>query len=213
MKIQSALFSEWYPFDKFYPQAELITLGIGDIPDPDGFLVIWGGGDIHPSLYGRPNIASSVGKIPSLRDQAEATLFKRAVDLGVPIVGICRGAQLGCALSGGVLVQHVEGHERSHGITTINGQTLISSSLHHQMMGLWGTNHELFAWSSEKLSDFYLGITDEELDLLAGIEPEIVWFPDTKCLAIQGHPEFLDLNHPFNTLTKELLLKYGIYKN
>ena len=213
MKIQSALYNEFAPFSDFFPEAEKEVVYPEDKLDPNGFLIIWGGGDIHPSLYGRPNVASQVGATPSARDFAEVALFKQAQLAGVPIVGVCRGAQLACALNGGILVQDIDGHFNTHPITTIEGEVVLASSLHHQMMGLWNTKHELFAWTSEPRSRDYIGITKEELKLIGDIEPEIVYFPESRCLAIQGHPEFVDPFHPFNKLTRKLLNRYGIISN
>lgn len=213
MKIQSALYHEFAPFSDFFPEAEQEVVLPEDKLDPNGFLVIWGGGDIHPSLYGRPNVASHVGSIPSARDRAEVALFKQAQSLGMPIVGICRGAQLACALNGGILVQDIGGHCVTHISKTIEGELVVTPSLHHQMMGLWNTKHELFAWTSEPRSSEYIGVTKKELELIGTIEPEIVYFPETRCLAIQGHPEFVEPTHPFNKLTRKLLTRYGIISN
>src|SRR3990167_1427424 len=109
-----------YPFDELYPEAEVIRdYKFSGEFKPPGILVLWGGEDIHPSFYNRPNVCSYVGFSPSMRDQIEAKLFARAVEAGLTVVGVCRGAQLGCALSGGILVQNITGHVSSHRMTTI----------------------------------------------------------------------------------------------
>lgn len=217
MKLYSAIFESFSPFNSFYPDAECIpVIEPEKITDADGALIIWGGADIHPSFYNRPNIRSYVQLNPSQRDQVEARLFARAVELGMPIIGVCRGAQLGCALSGGVLVQDVTGHGSDHRMITIDGRTFVTSSLHHQMLFPWDVDHELIAWAPVSRSRHYEGITEEEmerwprLDTEPGgyVEPEVVWFPKTKCLAIQGHPEFLPVNDPYNQYIRELTEKY-----
>ena len=218
MKLYSALYNNFHPFHKFYPDAKKeVVHGESDM-DESGFLIIHGGSDIHPALYGRSNSHSSVGTTPSFRDQSEAKLFAQAVKKGIPIMGICRGAQLGCALSGGVLVQDVDGHHWGHRVTTEDGQTMMSTSIHHQMMYPWAIEHKLIGWSSIPRSTWYQGITDQELaawpmkDYEGGeaglVEPEIVWFPQTKCLAVQGHPEMMDDKCEFNRYLKGLLDAY-----
>ena len=186
-----------------------------ELKDP-GALIIWGGGDIHPSLYLRDNVATYTGETLSLRDQAEAKLFSKAVEAGLVILGVCRGAQLGCALAGGILVQNVSGHTHDHRVTTTEGRVFPSSSIHHQMMYPWKLEHELIAWTSYPRSGYYEGLTDKELEEWPThkygernlpIEPEIVWFPITKCLAIQGHPEMMPLNCTFNQYINELVQK------
>jgi gamma-glutamyl-gamma-aminobutyrate hydrolase PuuD len=180
-----------------------------------GALIIWGGGDIHPSLYGRPNYASGTGKTLSDRDVVEVKLLEKAIEAKIPILGICRGAQLGCAAAGGILIQHVNEHGRSHMMATSDGKEMVTSSLHHQMMFPWEVEHELIAWASPARSNKYVGITEEEAKHIPKkeelyIEPEIVWFPKIKCLAIQGHPEFMDNQCLFNLYIKELCGRYGI---
>lgn len=184
--------------------------------DGPGILVIWGGSDIHPSYYNRPDIKSWVGNGPSQRDQTEAKLFAKAVKAGIPILGICRGAQLGCAMSGGILIQDVTGHGHQHRVTTVTDEVLVSSSLHHQMMYPWDIEHKLLAWATIPHSEAYIGLTEEELARIPmkkypefeepqPVEPEVVLFPTTKCLAVQGHPEYMDAHHPFNQYVKGLI--------
>ncbi len=178
----------------------------------DGFLVIWGGEDIHPSIYNQPNVASFVGAEPSRRDLGEIALIKRAEELGMLVVGVCRGAQLCCALAGGKLAQDVDNHDRTHPINLVNGDSLLTSSIHHQMMYPHAVPHELIGWSINR-SGHYDGLTEEEVNNLKGIEPEIVYFPEKKYLAIQGHPEFMDENCFFNIFCRDLISHYSTVRN
>ena len=60
------------------------------------------------------------------------------------------------------------------------------------MMNQNGTKHELIAWSTHKLSPKYIGNNSEEIaEKEIPVEPEIVFFPEVKGLAVQGHPEWL----------------------
>lgn len=221
MKLYSALYHDFHPFDKFFPDADKEVVNAKSIMEAPGLLIIHGGSDIHPSLYGRKNEHSSVGHAPSPRDQAEVLLFTQAVQKGIPILGICRGAQLGCAMASGILVQDVDGHGWGHRITTKDGRTMMTTSIHHQMMYPWKTKHELLGWSSIPRSTYYAGVTDEELadwptttyesangETEGLIEPEIVWFPELKCLAVQGHPEMMDAKCDLNNHIKDLINAY-----
>ncbi len=197
------------------PEWKREVVGPSDDLTGPGALIIWGGSDIHPSYYLRDNVHTYASAWPSERDQAEAKLFAKAVDAGLVILGVCRGAQLGCALTGGILVQHVSGHEHgNHLIATVDDKKLSTSSIHHQMMYPWKVKHELIAWSDYPKSHVYEGLTDEEMELWPTkrlgdknlpVEPEIVWFPETKCLAIQGHPEMMDSDCMFNRYIEELV--------
>ena len=73
-------------------------------------LILHGGGDISPALYNKPVAPRGGGYYkPSHRDQQEWMFIKEAVKQNIPIVGICRGAQMLCAFDGGELVQHIKG--------------------------------------------------------------------------------------------------------
>lgn len=216
MNLYSALLECWEPFDSFFPDATKKVVRRSDELKSPGILILWGGSDIHPSIYGRSNQGSYVGNVPSIRDQDEIVLFTKAQKAGLLIVGVCRGAQLGCAMSGGILVQHVEGHEHSHRVTTKDGHVILSSSLHHQMMYPFDIPHELIAWSSAPCSPEYQGVSSEEwskwprrfyedLKTQDVIEPEIVFFPTTRCLAIQGHPEMMANDCKYNLYIHELI--------
>lgn len=156
-------------------------------------LVIWGGSDISPTLYNH-RVAKHCGASYELskRDEDEASACLAAIERGIPIIGVCRGAQLVCALAGGYLIQHVNHHGRSHKIMTDMDETFLSSSVHHQMMFPFGVDHKLLAWADPAVrSDVHLTEGDVDDPAMEGKpEPEIVWFPKIKALAIQGHPEF-----------------------
>lgn len=180
-----------------------------DLTDPDGMLIIWGGADISPSIYHEPNVASGApDDKPSFRDQQEIDLINKAFAIGMPVLGVCRGAQLCCALAGGKLVQDVTGHARGdHAIITDKGVVMNTSSVHHQMMFPFDVKHELIAWSKRHLSQRYIGISSEDMAKLHA-EPEIVYFPEKKFLAVQGHPEFMDVNCTFNVYVRKLVMEY-----
>lgn len=110
-------------------------------------------------------MATQTGKSPSRRDRVEVALISKAIDISMPIVGVCRGAQLACAAAGGILVQNVDQHNMSHRIITSEGDSLITSSVHHQMMYPWTVSHELLAWAAGKPIELAEGITDDEIEL------------------------------------------------
>jgi anthranilate/para-aminobenzoate synthase component II len=192
------------PFDQIYPNSVMVKPEeIKDVK-PDA-LVIWGGADISPSIYG-DSVADMCGASSHLsyRDKLEVDACKQAIDLGIPVIGVCRGAQLVCALSGGRLIQHVDSHAGGmHDIDTYDGKTVRTSSVHHQMMYPFDVDHTMIAWSSENRSKRYIiGTNENDPEMEGRVEPEIVWFPRTRSLGIQGHPEFH--SHP----DKDLFVQY-----
>ncbi len=195
--IYHAGYSYTDPFEPYFPKHKhKVVNSPKQLEKGDkSFLVLWGGEDIHPSIYKRPIEGSHVrGEGPSHRDAVEMALVEEATKLNMPIYGVCRGAQLLCALAGGVLIQDVSGHAGSpHLIEFVDGLQMPVSSLHHQMMYPWDVEHELLAWSNPR-STRYIGVSHEE-ETKIKVEPEIVWFPKLRGFGIQGHPEFMHPRH------------------
>ena len=148
-----------------------------------------GGSDIHPSLYNVKNTHSFVSDGLSNRDIIERAAINEAIEQKALIIGSCRGAQLACAFAGGKLVQDVTDHANGpHKVTTKDGKTILTTSVHHQQMYPWEIEHDLLAWSANPLSDHYLG--DEIDPTKVVLEPEACYFPTINALAFQWHPEW-----------------------
>ncbi|QKW23085.1 gamma-glutamyl-gamma-aminobutyrate hydrolase family protein [Kitasatospora sp. NA04385] len=69
-------------------------------------LVIAGGEDVDPGLYGERPHPRTVATAAA-RDLWEAALIRAALAAGTPLLGICRGMQLLNVVCGGSLVQHL----------------------------------------------------------------------------------------------------------
>jgi putative glutamine amidotransferase len=84
-------------------------------------VVIAGGGDIDPAIYGAAKHPKTDVNAPD-RDAWELAVADAAIRMGVPLLGICRGMQVLNVACGGTLHQHVPdivGHELHSG--TPNG--------------------------------------------------------------------------------------------
>ena len=74
----------------------------------DGLLLA-GGADIDPASYGQPAHAETRDSVPE-RDAFEIALTRAAIELDLPVLGICRGMQLINVALGGTLTQHLPEH-------------------------------------------------------------------------------------------------------
>jgi putative glutamine amidotransferase len=114
-------------------------------------LVISGGPDIDPSMYGADLDPDTLDTYPK-QDRREIGLIKASIEADLPVLGICRGMQIMCVAEGGSMHQHLpktSGHE-SHGswngafsdhevtfeqgteIQRIMGECVSVNSTHHQ---------------------------------------------------------------------------------
>lgn len=210
MHLFSALYNTTDPFGIFD--------GTTTIQSPDqlkegGALLLNGGEDISPSIYKqRVSQHCHASPTPSTRDKIELAMIERATQLKMPIIGICRGAQLLCAVDGGHLVQHIVGHGTA-GHFVLNPDTEEnlgkSNSAHHQMM------------QPRKSRDtIILGIVKENLygfeenNVLRSYKncPEIVLFKKQRALGVQGHPEWLSPNHPYVEQVANYIRQYLLRK-
>ena len=69
-------------------------------------LILAGGGDLDPALYGGAQ-HESIYMVDAERDQSEVELARAAIETGMPILGICRGIQLINIVRGGTLHAHL----------------------------------------------------------------------------------------------------------
>jgi len=111
-------------------------------------LCLAGGPDLDPLGYGAAERHERLGPTDVVVDAAELALARAAEERGMPVLGICRGAQAMCVARGGTLRQHVEGHrqadpatEAAHHVDVTPGSllaaltgggTLAVNSFHHQ---------------------------------------------------------------------------------
>ena len=89
-------------------------------------LVLSGGNDVHPRLYGRMDAWPEVKDVDERRDLFEIGLIRAALEARLPVLGICRGAQIFNVARGGTLVPDLQeagytDHRRGEGGETMHG--------------------------------------------------------------------------------------------
>lgn len=153
-------------------------------------LVIGGGDDIDPARYGEaPRLAIT---LDPERDELEWRMLSRAVAAGLPVLGICRGAQLINVFHGGSLhqdlVELIAGRvlrrtllprkriviEPDSRLAAIMRTTeTLANSLHHQAVKQLASGFRIAAYDSDGVIQAFEGS--------AG----------SFCLGVQWHPEYL----------------------
>lgn len=199
----------------FTEHGKVILSNAIDLPDVYNWteikmVVFTGGHDVDPTLYKdsrHPKTRSNIN-----RDHMEKEYFETALKYNIPMVGICRGAQFLTVMNKGSLVQHVTGHGivGTHPIKTKDGKRVEVTSTHHQMMYPKGDKHEVIAWAEGLSQRYEMGNTtaypktgDKSTE-----EPEVVWFKNTDCLAVQYHPEYMEEDSGGYKYFQELLKEY-----
>ncbi len=103
-------------------------------------LVLTGGGDVHPRLYGADGTLEGLGGVDERRDEFELDLIDRVLTTERPILGVCRGMQIMNVALGGTLVRDLEAAGyRNHRSTaeqkTEHGISVVPHTLLHVLAG------------------------------------------------------------------------------
>jgi carbamoylphosphate synthase small subunit len=168
-----------------------------EVGDDTDLIQFTGGADVSPSYYGESKHPYT--STNPTRDAQESEIFQNWVGKK-PMAGICRGGQLLNVLSGGAMWQHVNGHavRGTHPANClVTDQIYEVSSTHHQMMRPnEGTNFELWLWASEaSTKENYEGP-----QAYSDKDAECLFYPETRSLCFQPHPEYFTPNHECQTL-------------
>jgi len=156
-------------------------------------VVIAGGGDIDPAIYGAARHPKTEVTAPD-RDAWELAVAESAIRMNVPLLGICRGMQVMNVACGGTLHQHVpdlvghDDHEGSrvgfgaHKVRVTSGRTVITilpggeyfevPTHHHQAVDKLGDGLIAVAWADDGLIEAVEAITPE--DFIVGVQ----WHPE-----------------------------------
>jgi putative glutamine amidotransferase len=177
----------------------------------DGVLLS-GGGDINSLIYGEePHDRSKYQDY--LRDDVEIELVNLAIEMGLPILGVCRGIQLLNVALGGTLVQDIPTQVRgackhySQGINTtlLHNIDIEADSLLARVLGT--TSMPVNSWHHQAVKTLGTGLRTNAIardGIIEGLEAE----DGRPILAVQYHPEecasrFPGFQELFDWLVKE----------
>jgi putative glutamine amidotransferase len=184
-------------------------------------LLLTGGEDVFPGIYGKINDTSRCGSIDRYRDSLEFALIATALNDKMPLIGVCRGEQILNISLGGTLhiniptdfdttVIHRQKDWRNC-FHTVNLQTgsllnIISgvtsgevTSNHHQGIEILGKDLRISALSDDGLPE-----------AIEWAEPENKGF----LMAVQWHPERMDTLHPLSaSFAKKFISEATTFRN
>ena len=122
------------PFELDY-QRDQVT----DVVRRANALMLTGGGDVDPSLYGETPHATFQPSEPG-RDEYEIALVKAATSAGLPIFAICRGMQVLNVALGGTLVQDIP--------------SMVNGAVHHAVAEpRYAIAHEVWVATGSRLDE------------------------------------------------------------
>lgn len=130
-----------------------------DLADRFDGLLLTGGGDLEPALYGQRRASYRLSLDP-VRDSEELALTRAFCAARKPILGICRGIQVLNVFFGGALVQDVSGHDGApHPVTAVPGTRTAelcggvfkTNSYHHQAISRLGDGLRATAYAGDGL--------------------------------------------------------------
>ncbi len=160
-------------------------------------LLLTGGGDLDPALYGEtPH--PTVCEVAPARDALECSAVRIALDRRLPILAICRGVQLLNVALGGTLFQDVgtdPGTELAHSqreprdqpthkvrvqagsrlAETLGTDELEVNSMHHQAVKGLGAGLAAVAWAPDRIIEG-VEVTDASRFVLG-----VQWHPEELC--------------------------------
>ena len=164
-------------------------------------LVLSGGGDIDPLLFGQePH--QNLGSVDRVRDEMELQLTQKALDQDLPILAICRGIQMLNVAAGGTIYQDIAaempqptlrhsqsgaGWYASHTIDIISESRLFQifdsptarvNSFHHQAV--------------REIGEGFIATAKAKDNVIEAIESPTRRF----ALGVQYHPEMMWEHHP-----------------
>jgi len=153
-------------------------------------LVITGGYDLDPARYGQEPHATT-DRPRADRDAWEFALLRAALDRGIPVLGICRGAQVLNIAFGGTLHQHLpdvlghNGHRAGNGVFTRLPVRTVAGT---RLSALLGESVDAPCYHHQAIDQVGDGLVVSAMDA-DGVVEAVEVPGESFVLAVQWHPE------------------------
>lgn len=153
-------------------------------------LAVSGGYDVNPERYGRLRGAHT-DEPRDVRDHWELELLKAARELDMPVLGVCRGAQLLNVSRGGTLIQHlpdVVGSTRHQGSNGVFASVPVAVEPSSKLAQFHDASRAVPVYHHQAIEDLGEGLVVSAYSddgVIEAIEDPTMTF----CLTTQWHPE------------------------
>jgi putative glutamine amidotransferase len=170
-------------------------------------LLLIGGADIDPSVYGQELDPRTESTYPE-RDAFEIAMLRGAIDKGMPVLGICRGMQALNVALGGTLVQHipeVEGenpHRRVVGSFDGTDHTVVLDEGSLAARAAGEERHTARCHHHQAVGELGEGLVVTGRAERDGMIEAIESADGAWVLGVQWHPEADERSRLFNALTE-----------
>jgi len=186
-------------------------------------LVLTGGNDVDPANYDQPEKTPLCGEFDTHRDALELAVAKAAVEMRMPVLGICRGLQMLNVAFGGTLIadipsqtvtdiehRQVERRDSLHPVSIEGGSVLkrITKTLDGEINS---AHHQAI----ERIAPVFTAVATAPDGIIEAIE----WGDATLggkpfLLAVQWHPERMSYDSPFSLpIAEHFLFECSAYYN
>ncbi len=171
-------------------------------------LILSGGADINPLLYGE-EAHPSLEKIMPRRDAFEMILLKQALDKKIPVFGICRGEQFINVFHGGTLYQDIhdmtDSRIRHRQLNKKAATQTIDIEKNSWLYGVLGGTAIVNSYHHQAVKDLAPGF-----NIVARAKDGSVEAIEKKegsfCIGVQWHPEMMqNENELMHKLFKEFI--------
>lgn len=180
-------------------------------------LVLTGGGDVHPDLYGGQSHHPKLDGVDPKRDTFERKIIEYGLRSEIPLLGVCRGMQLINVHFGGTLMPDIEeaGYQSHRGSKDNECRHAVSISHAGFLANISGIE------SGEVNSSHHQAVLDAGRGLTISARaadgiPEAMEFPEAKqfFLLVQWHPERMnDYNNPLATSIADRFIQAAGYSS
>jgi putative glutamine amidotransferase len=179
-------------------------------------IIISGGPDVNPALYGEEDEILKCEEIDYRRDTLEINMIRYAIENKIPMLCICRGLQILNVANGGTLIPDIPSDYdtiiQHRGGTSKHWVNLTEKTLLNDICSTTGdTVNSYHHQAVRDIASAYRAVAFAEDGIIEAIElKDISSHPFI--LGVQWHPEAMDNSHPLSGPIAERFINEAIKK-